>query len=148
AGLGATALTADRLGVITGNWWAEAGTLGLTVPAIGGTVAGLAALIGPLGIGAGAVLMVLLGNPFSGVTNAPELLPGPVGAIGRLMPPGAGGSLLRSVAFFDGGGAGGPLLTLALWAALGPGAVLVGGRRRTRPPVAPPAPTREPALAG
>ncbi|MFG3531870.1 ABC transporter permease [Streptomyces sp. NPDC047917] len=148
AGLGATALTADWLGVITGNWWAEAGTLGLTVLAIGGTVAGLAALVGPPGIGAGAVLMVLLGNPFSGVTSAPELLPGPVGAIGRLMPPGAGGSLLRSVAFFDGGGAGGPLLVLALWAALGLGAVLIGGRRRTRPPAALPAHTREPALAG
>lgn len=115
---------------------------------IGGTVAGLAALIGPPCIGAGAVLMVLLGDPFSGVTCAPELFPGPVGVIGQLMPPGAGGSLLRSVAFFDGSGAGGPLLTLAQWAALGPGAVLIGGRRRTRPPAAPPAPTREPAVAG
>ena len=40
--------------------------------------------------------MVLVGNPFSGVGSAPELLPQPVGGIGQLMPPGAGGNLLRS----------------------------------------------------
>ncbi|MFI5750286.1 ABC transporter permease [Streptomyces sp. NPDC051644] len=147
-GIGAAALTDNWLGVITGGWWPEAGTLGLTVLAIGATVAGLAALIGPPGIGLGALLMVLLGNPFSGVTSAPELLPRPIGAIGQLMPPGAGGSLLRSVAFFDGSGAGGALLTLTLWAALGLTAVLIGGRRRDRPPAAPAASTPEPALVG
>ncbi|MET9663017.1 hypothetical protein [Streptomyces sp. NPDC006510] len=147
-GIGAAALTDNWLGVITGDRWAEAGTPGLTVLAIGGTVAGLAALIGPPGIGVAALVMLLLGNPFSGVTSAPELLPAPVGAIGQLMPPGAGGSLLRSVAFFDGSGAGGPLVTLTLWAALGPGAVPIGGRRRAQPPAAPPAHTPQPALAG
>jgi hypothetical protein len=34
------------------------------------------------------------------------MLPEPAGAIGRLMPPGAGGNLLRSTGFFDGTGAG------------------------------------------
>jgi hypothetical protein len=48
--------------------------------------------------------MVLIGNPFSGVGTGPELLPQPVGAIGQLLPPGAGGNLLRSTAFFDGAG--------------------------------------------
>ncbi|MFD4857390.1 ABC transporter permease [Streptomyces atratus] len=147
-GIGAAALTDNWLGVITGNWWAEAGTLGLTVLAIGGTVAGLAALIGPPGVGLGALLMVLLGNPFSGVTSAPELLPRPIGTIGQLMPPGAGGSLLRSVAFFDGSDAGSALLTLTLWAALGLTAVLIGGRRRAQHPAAPAPGTPEPALAG
>ncbi|HEY9329313.1 MAG TPA: ABC transporter permease, partial [Streptomyces sp.] len=125
----AAALTDSWLGVITGDWWSEAGTLGFTVLAIGATVAGLAALIGPAGVGLGALLMVLVGNPFSGVTSAPELLPRPVGAIGQWLPPGAGGSLLRSVAFFDGRAAGGAALTLALWAALGLTAVVIGGRR-------------------
>lgn len=149
AGIIATALTDSWLGVITGGWWSEAGTLGLTVLAIGGTVAGLAALIGPAGVGLGALLMVLVGNPFSGVTSAPELLPAPVGTIGQWLPPGAGGSLLRSVAFFDGHAAGGPALTLALWAALGLAAVVIGGRRRPPAPHAPDAePARQPALAG
>ncbi|MDP5310285.1 ABC transporter permease [Streptomyces poriferorum] len=148
-GIVAAALTDSWLGVITGDWWSEAGTLGLTVLAIGATVAGLAALVGPAGVGLGSLLMVLVGNPFSGVTSAPELLPRPVGAIGQWLPPGAGGSLLRSVAFFDGRAAGGPALILALWAALGLTAVIGGGRRRLPAPDAPEAtPSRQPALAG
>ncbi|MFB7298254.1 ABC transporter permease [Streptomyces rubiginosohelvolus] len=147
-GLAATAVAHSWLGVITGDWWTEAGVLALTVLAIGSAVAGLGALFGQRGIGLGALLMVLLGNSFSGVTSAPQLLPEPVGAIGQWLPPGAGGSLLRSVAFFDGSAAGGPVLTLALWSALGLAAVLLA--RRTPKPAEPtPAePAREPALTG
>lgn len=148
-GIAATVLTDTWLGALTGNWWAEAGSFGLTALAIGATVAGVAALIGPAGIGVGALLMILLGNPFAGVTSAPELLPRPIGTIGQLLPPGAGGSLLRSVAFFDGHAAGGAALTLAVWAVLGLLAVLVGGRRRGQAPAAvPPARHPEPAPVG
>ncbi|MEU2097172.1 ABC transporter permease [Streptomyces globisporus] len=150
-GLAATAVTHSWLGVVTGDWWTEAGVLALTVLAIGSAVAGLAALFGQRGIGLGALLMVLLGNPFSGVTSAPHLLPEPVGAIGQWLPPGAGGSLLRSVAFFDGSAAGGPLLTLSLWSALGLAAVLLARRTPKSDEAAPAAtaePAREPALTG
>ncbi|MER7748901.1 ABC transporter permease [Streptomyces bacillaris] len=150
-GLAATAMAHSWLGVITGDWWTEAGVLALTVLAIGSAVAGLAALLGPRGIGLGALLMILLGNSFSGVTSAPQLLPEPVGTIGQWLPPGAGGSLLRSVAFFDGNAAGGPALTLALWSALGLAAILLAGRRGTATEEAPTAEaraTREGALAG
>jgi len=58
-------------------------------------------------------------NPWSGIGSAPELLPEPAGAIGQLLPTGAGGNLLRSVAFFDGGGAGEHLAVLAVWAVAG-----------------------------
>ncbi|MFF2863796.1 ABC transporter permease [Streptomyces rubiginosohelvolus] len=147
-GLAATAVAHSWLGVITGDWWTEAGVLALTVLAIGSAVAGLGALFGQRGIGLGALLMVLLGNSFSGVTSAPQLLPEPVGAIGQWLPPGAGGSLLRSVAFFDGSAAGGPVLTLTLWSALGLAAVLLA--RRTRKPAEPmpTEPAREAALTG
>lgn len=148
-GMVAAALTDSWLGVLTGDWWSEAGAFGLTVLAIGATVAGLAALIGTAGIGLGSLVMVLVGNPFSGVTSAPELLPRPVGAIGQWLAPGAGGSLLRSVAFFDGNAAAGPLLALSLWAVLGLIAVLAGSRRRgagTAESAA--APEREPAPVG
>ncbi len=146
-GMVATALTDSWLGVLTGDWWTEAGAFGLTVLAIGATVAGLAALIGTAGIGLGSLVMVLVGNPFSGVTSAPELLPRPVGAIGQWLPPGAGGSLLRSVAFFDGYAVSLPLLALTLWAVLGLAAVLVGARRRARTAEPTAAPERQPALA-
>ncbi|MGP3637049.1 ABC transporter permease, partial [Streptomyces sp. 24-1644] len=144
-GITAAALAHSWLGVLAGDWWAEAGALALTVLAIGSAVAGLAALLGPKGIGLGALLMVLLGNSFSGVTSAPEMLPGPVGVIGQWLPPGAGGSLLRSVAFFDGNAAGGPALTLALWSVAGLAAVVLGGRRRGEDEAAPTVVTPGPA---
>ncbi len=127
-GLTAAALAHSWLGLLSGNWWAEAGVLGLTVLAIAGAVAGFAALLGTRGIAVGSLLMVLIGNPFSGAASAPELLPDPAGMIGQWLPPGAGAQLLRSVSYFGGNGAGGAVLTLSLWAALGLAAVLAGGR--------------------
>ncbi|MET9552467.1 ABC transporter permease [Streptomyces sp. NPDC006645] len=140
AGLTATALAHGWLGVLAGDWWAEAGAFGLAVLAIGATVAGLASLIGPAGIGLGAFLMVLLGNPFSGVSSAPEFLPEPFGALGQLLPPGASGSLLRSVAFFDGNAAATPVLTLTIWTVLGLAAVMAGTRRTSTAPGTPQSP--------
>ncbi|WP_051808926.1 hypothetical protein [Streptomyces sp. NRRL S-378] len=132
-GLTGAALAHSWLGVLTGNWWAEAGVLALTVAAVAGGVAGLHALLGKPGIGLGVLLVVLLGNPFSGAAGAPQLLPEPAGLVGQWLPPGAGSSLLRSVAFFDGAGSAGPALVLSLWAVLGVTAVMVAGRRRPAP---------------
>ncbi|MGW5398688.1 ABC transporter permease [Streptomyces sp. NPDC003952] len=129
-GVVAAALTHSWLGALTGNWWAEAGALGLTALAVGATVAGLAALIGPAGIGVGALLSMMVGNAFSGMTSAPELLPEPAGLIGQWLAPGAGGSLVRSVAFFDGAGALRPLITLTAWVIAGLAAVLLARPRR------------------
>jgi len=128
-GMAATALTDSWLGVLDGGWWAEASSIGLISLAVSATVAGLASLMGPPGIGVGALAMVLLGNPFSGVTSAPEMLPAPVGAAGQWLPPGAGGSLLRSVGFFDGRSADTPVLVLTVWALAGLTLLTVGGLR-------------------
>ncbi|WP_447035321.1 ABC transporter permease [Streptomyces sp. DSM 118878] len=146
----AAALTHSWLGILTGDWWAEAGVLGLSTLAVSAAVAGFAALLGPAGIGVGGLLMVLLGNPFSGVTSAPRLLPEPVGFIGQLLPPGAGGTLLRSVAFFDGAGAAVPAVTLGAWAVLGLAAVVLGSAVRSRraPAAAEPTARREAAAIG
>ncbi|MGW7351121.1 ABC transporter permease [Streptomyces sp. NPDC054784] len=131
-GLVAAAVTDSWLGALAGDWWAEAGAFALAALAGGATVAGFAALLGPAGIGLGALVMMLLGNPFSGVTSAPQLLPEPVGTLGQLLPPGAGGSLLRSVAYFDGHGVAGPLATLGVWTVLGLALVLLGPVLRAR----------------
>ncbi|MCB5164542.1 ABC transporter permease [Streptomyces bambusae] len=127
-GLTGAALAHSWLGVLTGNWWAEAGVLALTVAAIAGGIAGLHALLGKPGIGLGAFLVVLLGNPFSGAGGAPQLLPEPAGLLGQWLPPGAGSALLRSVAYFDGAGAAGSALVLSLWAVLGLAAVALAAR--------------------
>ncbi|MGW1720540.1 ABC transporter permease, partial [Streptomyces sp. NPDC002156] len=149
-GVAAAAITHSWLGVLTGDWWSEAAALGLTALAVSSAVAGLAALLGPAGIGLGGLTVVLIGNPFSGASGAPQLLPEPAGTIGQWLPPGAGASLLRSVSFFDGAAALGPALTLTWWAALGLGAVLLGSalKGRTEDGNSEPAPAaeREPAL--
>jgi hypothetical protein len=133
AGLVAVGIAQGWLGVLGGDWLVNAGVLGLTVLAVGGTVAGLAALFGRAGAALGALLMVLVGNPLSGVSSAPELLPEPAGAIGQLLPPGAGGSLLRSTAFFDGAAGTAPLAVLAAWAALGLLVTWMAAVRRPQP---------------
>jgi hypothetical protein len=100
------------------------------VMAIAGVVAGLHAAFGEAGAIAGALTMVLIGNPFSGVGTAPEMLPQPVGAIGQLMPPGAGGSLLRSTGLFDGAAAGRHVAVLAVWAVAGIALLLATAYRK------------------
>ncbi|MEV0096551.1 ABC transporter permease [Streptomyces sp. NPDC050738] len=146
-GIAATAVTDSWLGVFAGSRPAEAGVLGLAVLSIAAIVAGLAALMGPGGIGIGALLTMIVGNAFSGAGSAPELLPQPAGVIGQLLPPGAAATLLRSVAYFDGSAALVPALTLGAWGALGLAAVLAGGRRGRPVPgreVPSPAPVLEP----
>ncbi|RZB20049.1 ABC transporter permease [Streptomyces sp. F001] len=147
-GLVAAALAHSWLGVLTGDWWAEAATLGLSTLAVSAAVTGAAALIGPAGTGLMAFVVMFLGNPFSGAASAPQMLPEPVGVIGQWLPPGAGTTLLRSVSFFDGAAVTGPALTLTWWAALGLGAVLLGNATEARARSAEPAADREPALAG
>lgn len=56
-----------------------------------------------------------------------------MGALGQLLPPGAGASLLRSVSFFDGAAALAPSLVLAAWATFGLAAVLLGDLLKRRP---------------
>ncbi|HEY6887952.1 MAG TPA: hypothetical protein VI300_09240, partial [Solirubrobacter sp.] len=82
------------------------------------------------GLLAGALAMIFVGNPFSGVATSPELLPSGAGTLGQLLPPGAGGSLLRSTGYFDGAGAGGHLVVLVAWAVAG--LCLLGLARRPR----------------
>jgi hypothetical protein len=125
AGLAAVAVAQGWLGALDGNWLANAGVFALTILAIASVVAGLGALFGVAGLALGALLIVFVGNPFSGVATSPALLPPAIGVIGQLMPPGAGGNLLRSTAFFGGAGGGGALAVLCVWILLG--LVMVAG---------------------
>ncbi|MFR9778191.1 hypothetical protein ACL02O_19330 [Micromonospora sp. MS34] len=131
------------LGVLNGDLWREAGAAGLFALAVASTVAGLGALLGAPGAGLGALLVFLVGNPLSAVAAAPELLPQPWGTVGQYLPVGAGGTLLRSAAFFDGAGASRALAVLAGYATLGLLLVLVGRNRPAASTV--PAAERRPA---
>lgn len=136
-GLATIAVVQWWLGIIEGPWLLNAAVLSLGVLAVAAAVTGLAVLIGRAGIAVMALLMVFVANPWSGNASAPELLPEAAGFVGQLLPPGAGGQLLRSTAFFDGAGAGGPLVVLLVWIGLGLGAVLAGAQLRQRAGVAP-----------
>jgi hypothetical protein len=131
-GLAATAIVQGWLDVVEGDWVANAATLSLTVLAIGAAVAGLGAVFGKAGALVAALTMIFIGNPFSGVGTAPELLPEPAGGLGQLLPPGAGGNLLRSTGFFDGAGAGDHVMVLAIWALAGLAALLATSVRGWR----------------
>jgi hypothetical protein len=129
AGLVGIGMVQGWLGALDGPWLVNAGVVGLTMLAIASAVVGLGALFGHGGIAFGALLMILCGNPWSGIQAAPELLPEPVGGVGQLLPPGAGGNLLRSTAFFDGAGGAGHLTVLLVWTALGLAAIAAAARR-------------------
>lgn len=133
-GLALVAVLQVWLGSLEGNYWLNAGVVALALGATAVTLLGLEWLLGTAGLALGAATMMLLGNPLSGLTSAPEMLPSGWGALGQLLPPGAAGTALRSVAFFDGAGAGRPLLVLSCWllaglALCGLAATRVRGRR-------------------
>ncbi|MEO3784907.1 hypothetical protein ABGB12_16325 [Actinocorallia sp. B10E7] len=107
------------LSLTPGTYLEVAAVSALASLSVAAPITGLASLIGPPGIGVGALVLLLLGNPLSGAATGPELLPQPWGALGQLLPPGAAASLLRSVAFFDGATALVPFLVLLAWSLLG-----------------------------
>ncbi|WP_116947473.1 hypothetical protein [Jiangella endophytica] len=137
AGLALTALLRFGFGTFDGAYWATAAAAALGISATAWTILGLRTALGNAGLAVGAIALILLGNPLSGLASAPELLPAGWGALGQLLPPGAAGSLLRSVAYFDGAGAAGPLLVLAGWLAGGVALFVLGVGRARRAAAAP-----------
>lgn len=127
--LTAIAIAQGGFGIAHGDWVLNSIPPALTVAALSGAIVGAVAAFGRLGFVAVAPVMLFLGNPWAGATSSPHLLPEPAGLIGQLLPPGAGASALRSIAFFDGAGAGAPLLVLGVWIALGLIGIVVGALR-------------------
>ncbi len=118
-GLALAAVQQFWFGALDGSYWANAGVYALAVGAMAAAVTGLHNLLGRPGLGLAAVTILLLGNPLSGITSAPELLPDGWSLLGQMLPPGAAGTALRSTAFFDGAGAGTALLVLTVWLVAG-----------------------------
>ncbi|WP_082135717.1 Ig-like domain-containing protein [Mycobacterium sp. EPa45] len=126
---GLTALTITAVlvwvvGSIDENVGGVAAAVMLGLGGAGLAVLGLGTLFGRTGLALGSALALLLGNPLSGMTSAPEMLPGGWGAFGQYLPQGATVTLLRSAAFFNGAGAGAAITVLICWAV--GGAVLMG----------------------
>lgn len=126
AALGVYLIAQGFLGALPGQHIATWASLSLTMFAMSSAIAGFVALLGAPGMVLGALLLVFLGNPFSGATSAPELLPKAVGEIGQLLPPGAGAGLLRDTAYFGGHGSGTHLAVLICWSLFGVLAIVAG----------------------
>lgn len=132
AGVSVAALLKYVFGSIDANFWGVAAGLTLGVMAMALVILGLGSLFGRAGMIGGAVLAMLLGNPLSGLNSAPELLPRGWGQLGQLLPQGANGTLLRSMAFFDGAGGGLPIIVLTCWSLLGIVLILIASARQQK----------------
>jgi hypothetical protein len=113
------AVLVSWFGTFDGGYANVFAALTLVLYATAWAILGLAKLLGRAGLILGAVVIMLLGNPLSGLNSAPELLPAGWGAFGQLLPPGAGGTALRSAGFFDWAGSNAAVWVLASWLAAG-----------------------------
>jgi hypothetical protein len=129
-GVTVAALLRHVFGSIDANFWGVAGGLALGVAAALLSMLGLGMMFGKIGLGIGGLLAMLVGNPLSGLASAPEMLPGPWGALGQLMPQGATATLLRSTAYFSGSGATAAILVLVCWAGGGLALAITAGLRK------------------
>ena len=130
AGVSITALLQYVLGSIDANFWGVAGGLTLGVLAAGLLMLGLGSIFGRIGLALGALTALLLGNPLSGLTSAPEMLPVGWGELGQWLPQGANATLLRSTAFFDGAGGALPVVVLTCWSLIGVALIVAAAMRQ------------------
>ncbi|MGW6619184.1 DUF3533 domain-containing protein [Streptomyces erythrochromogenes] len=120
-------------GSIMGLW----GLGTLVVFAVGAITLAFQGLAGVIGIGLAILLVVVLGNPSAGGAYPYPLLPPFWSTIGPALPPGAGTYAARSITYFNGNGAGGPMLVLSAWALVGAAVTLACATfRHDRPSVA------------
>jgi hypothetical protein len=132
AGLTIAALMRYVLGSIEANLWGVAAGLTLGVLASGLAILGLGSLFGRTGLAVGSLTALLLGNPLSGLTSAPEMLPSGWGVVGQWLPQGANATLLRSTAFFEGAGGELPIVALTCWVVAGFALVVIASLRQRR----------------
>ena len=131
-GLIASATLYFGFGAFEANFWLTTAVIMLGIAAISLTVLGLNSLLGFAGIGLGAVLMLFVANPLSGLATGAAWLPSPWGTLGQYLPLGAAGTAIRSSAFFDGTAMGQPVTVLVCWIVVGIGLAAAGSWRDRR----------------
>lgn len=132
AGLTATALLQFVFGSVAGSYWLTSMGVTLGIAAISLTVLGLESFLGYPGLAIGGVTMLFIANPLAGMATGPWWLPQPWGTFGQYLPVGAAGTIIRSMAFFDGHGSTHGLVVLACWIVFGLTLTLASSRRHDR----------------
>lgn len=129
AGLLGAVVAGPVLDALPGSVWGLWGLGTLVVFAVGAITLAFQGLAGVVGIGLAILLVVVLGNPSAGGAYPYPLLPPFWSTIGPALPPGAGTYAARSLTYFGGNGAGGPMLVLAAWALAGAAVTLACAAR-------------------
>jgi hypothetical protein len=133
------ALLAGILGTLATGWlvggygdrlWLVMGLVALLSLAVSIVVAAGARIMGVAGVALGALVLVLLGLVSSGGPLGTEFLPDAYRAIAPWLPVGPSFSALRGVLYFDGAGAGEPVILLVGWATVGIVAIAAHGLGR------------------
>jgi hypothetical protein len=119
AGLLTAVITNFVVAAYPGHFFGVWGVATLFLLAIGMPIAAFQMLFGVAGGAIGWVLFFVIGNPASGGSSAPELLPGFWRVLSQALPPGAAVTSLRDVVYFHGHGSTHALIVLALYALVG-----------------------------
>ena len=131
AGLVTALVTNILIGAYPDHFFAVWGVSALFVLAIGLPIAAFQVIFGPAGTAIGWILFLVIGNPASGGSSAPQLLPGFWRFLSQILPPGAGVTSLRDVVYFSGHGSSHALIVLAVYAVLGAAVAMIAYRLRT-----------------
>ncbi|MFC1429844.1 DUF3533 domain-containing protein [Streptacidiphilus sp. N1-3] len=132
AGIGGALIVGPILNALPGSVLGLWGMGALVVFAVGAITMALECLFDVVGIGLAVLLFVVLGNPSAGGVFPPPLMPPFWRAIGPWLPNGAGTSIARSIAYFDGTAITKPLLVLTAWVVVGVLVSLIATGRRPR----------------
>ena len=135
-------------GSIEGPLVPVAASVALGIAALALPLAGLNECFGTKGFTIAAMSMMFVGNPFAGIATSAQWLPAGVAMIGQLLPPGAAGTLVRAVAYFNGAGGGHAALTLGIWVLAGTVLWVAGPRIAAVKAGNQTLPTGQPATAG
>jgi hypothetical protein len=131
AGLITALVTNVLIGAFPDHFFQVWGVATLFVLAIGLPIAAFQVIFGIAGTAIGAILFLVIGNPASGGSSAPELLPGFWRTLSQILPPGAAVTSMRDVVYFSGHGSSHALIVLAVYAVLGAAVAMIAYRLRT-----------------
>ena len=131
AGAVIVAITQWWFGILQGAVLPNIAAASMAVLAVSALIVGLTSIIGPAGIGVGAILTMFVGNQISGAVQPWQFLPEPWGVVGQFFAPGAGSTLLRNLSYFPDAATAQAWWVLAAWIAAGV-AFMAFGHQKTK----------------
>lgn len=125
-GIALALILQSGFGILQGNFGLNALAAGLAVGSTAGIINGFVSLVGPAGIGIGAILTMFIGNPISSLNSPKEFLAWHWGDIGQYFVPGASGTLLRDLSYFPDASMAMQWWVLILWLVAGLALMITG----------------------